>query len=409
MKAKKIIIIVLTLIAIAAYFLFFTSDKNNTVVVSTSPAKIGSISKVVTATGTIEPTQQVEVGTQVSGEVKKIYVDYNSQVKQGQIIAEIDKTNLRATVAEAQTSYERALNELDYIKKNYERQKTLYNDKLISDADFEEISYKYNNAKSSLTQAKASLDKAKTNLSYADIYSPVDGVVLSKSIEEGQTVAASFNTPTLFTIAQDLTKMQVEADVDEADIGQIKEGQRVTFTVDAFQEDVFNGKVTQVRLDPTVTSNVVTYTVIIEADNSKLKLMPGLTATVTIYTLEIADALTIPEGALNYEISPDLLRKYAEQNEQALTQDIPTRKPDSVRPQKRDRQEKQGDFVWVLSNKKLERRPVTKGANDEINYQILSGLSENDSVVTNMKTVTKKEEANTQSPFMQGPPGGKRR
>ena len=161
MKAKKIIIIVLTLIAIAAYFLFFTSDKNNTVVVSTSPAKIGSISKVVTATGTIEPTQQVEVGTQVSGEVKKIYVDYNSQVKQGQIIAEIDKTNLRATVAEAQTSYERALNELDYIKKNYERQKTLYNDKLISDADFEEISYKYTMPKSFNEQSKSKLDKAK--------------------------------------------------------------------------------------------------------------------------------------------------------------------------------------------------------------------------------------------------------
>ena len=411
MKAKKIIIIVIALIAIATaiYFLFFATDNNNKVIVTTSTAKIGNIAKVVTATGTIEPTQQVEVGTQVSGEVKKIYVDYNSQVKQGHIIAEIDKTNLRATVAEAQTTYERALNELDYIKKNYERQKTLYNEKLISDADFEAITYQYNNAKSSLTQAKASLDKAKTNLSYADIYSPVDGVVLSKSIEEGQTVAASFNTPTLFTIAQDLTKMQVEADVDEADIGQIKEGQRVTFTVDAFQDDIFNGKVTQVRLDPTVTSNVVTYTVIIEADNSKLKLMPGLTATVTIYTKEIANVLTIPEGALNYEISHDLLQKYAEQNGQTFTQENSTRKPDSTGPQKIRRQEKQGDYVWVLSNKKIKRQPVIKGASDEIHYQILSGLSENDSVVTNIKTITKKEAANTQSPFMQGPPGSKRR
>ncbi len=406
MKAKKIIIIVIALIAIATaiYFLFFATDNNNKVIVTTSTAKIGNIAKVVTATGTIEPTQQVEVGTQVSGEVKKVYVDYNSQVKQGQIIAEIDKTNLRATVAESQTTYERALNELDYIKKNYERQKTLYNEKLISDADFEAISYQYNNAKSSLTQAKASLDKAKTNLSYADIYSPVDGVVLSKSIEEGQTVAASFNTPTLFTIAQDLTKMQVEAEVDEADIGKIKEGQRVTFTVDAFQDDIFNGKVTQVRLDPTVTSNVVTYTVIIEADNSKLKLMPGLTATVTIYTKEITNVLTIPEGALNYEISHDLLQKYAEQNGQTFTQYNPMAKPDSSHQQKIHRKEKQGDYVWVLSNKKLERRPVIKGVNDEINYQILSGLSENDSIVTIVKQSSSKDITKAKSPFMQSGP-----
>ena len=404
MKAKKIIIIVVALIAIATaiYFLFFATDKINTIVVTTSPAKIGTIAKVVTATGTIEPTQQVEIGTQVSGEVKKVYVDYNSQVKQGQIIAELDKTNLRATLAESQTSYERALNELEYIKKNYERQKALYDDKLISEAEYEEISYKYNNAKCSLTQAKASLDKAKTNLSYADIYSPVDGVVLSKSIEEGQTVAASFNTPTLFTIAQDLTKMQVEADIDEADIGQIKEGQRVTFTVDAFQDDIFNGKVTQVRLDPTITSNVVTYTVIIEAYNSKLKLMPGLTATVTIYTLEIADVLTVPEGALNYEITPDLLKKYAEQNNQAPSFGPSFDKNKSG--EKREKKEKASDFVWVISNKKIERRPVTKGVNDEINYQILSGINKNDSIVTLVKTATNKEVQNAKSPFMQSGP-----
>ena len=414
MKKLKFILILLLLAAagVAAYFLFFSESKNSVVVVSAQPAKMGSIANVVTATGTIEPIQQVEVGTQVSGEVKKVYVDYNSQVKAGQLIAELDKTNLKVSVSEAQISYEKALNELNYIKKNYERQKSLYADKLISEADFDEISYKYNNAKSSLTQSKASLDKAKTNLGYADIYSPVDGVVLSKSIEEGQTVAASFNTPTLFTIAQDLTKMQVEADIDEADIGQIKVGQRVTFTVDAFQNDVFNGKVVQVRLDPKVTSNVVTYTVIIEADNPDLKLMPGLTATVSIYTLEISNVLTIPESALNYKIDFELLEKYYAQN--GVKMERPEMPKDSASFKKRSKGEKpdkRGNFVWVISDKKLERKPVTIGESDEINYQVISGLSENDSVVTSLKSVTKKDLTQAKSPFMQQRPnrgGGNR-
>ena len=414
MKKLKLILILLLLAAVgvAVYFIFFSENKNSVVVVSAQPATMGSIANVVTATGTIEPIQQVEVGTQVSGEVKKVYVDYNSQVKAGQLIAELDKTNLKVSVSEAQISYEKALNELNYIKKNYERQKSLYADKLISEADFDEISYKYNNAKSSLTQSKASLDKAKTNLGYADIYSPVDGVVLSKSIEEGQTVAASFNTPTLFTIAQDLTKMQVEADIDEADIGQIKVGQRVTFTVDAFQNDVFNGKVVQVRLDPKVTSNVVTYTVIIEADNPDLKLMPGLTATVSIYTLEISNVHTIPESALNYKIDFELLEKYYAQN--GVKMERPEMPKDSASFKKRSKGEKpdkRGNFVWVISNKKLERKPVTIGESDEINYQVVSGLSENDSVVTSLKSVTKKDLAQAKSPFMQQRPnrgGGNR-
>ena len=414
MKKLKLILILLLLAAVgvAVYFIFFSGNKNSVVVVSAQPATMGSIANVVTATGTIEPIQQVEVGTQVSGEVKKVYVDYNSQVKAGQLIAELDKTNLKVSVSEAQISYEKALNELNYIKKNYERQKSLYADKLISEADFDEISYKYNNAKSSLTQSKARLDKAKTNLGYADIYSPVDGVVLSKSIEEGQTVAASFNTPTLFTIAQDLTKMQVEADIDEADIGQIKVGQRVTFTVDAFQNDVFNGKVVQVRLDPKVTSNVVTYTVIIEADNPDLKLMPGLTATVSIYTLEISNVLTIPESALNYRIDFELLEKYYAQN--GMKMERPEMPKDSASFKKRSKGEKpdkRGNFVWVISDKKLERKPVTIGESDEINYQVISGLSENDSVVTSLKSVTKKDLAQAKSPFMQQRPnrgGGNR-
>ncbi len=404
-KTIIIIIAVLACIGVGAYFYFFSGDKNNVVVVSTQPVTMGSIANVVTATGTIEPIQQVEVGTQVSGEVKKVYVDYNSEVKAGQLIAELDKTNLKASVEESKTSYERALNELNYIKKTYERQQALYADHLISEAEYDEVVYKYNNAKASLTQAKASLDKAKTNLSYADIFSPVDGVVLSKSIEEGQTVAASFSTPTLFTIAQDLTKMQVEADIDEADIGQIKIGQKVTFTVDAFPNDIFDGKVTQVRLDPTVTSNVVTYTVIIEANNPDLKLMPGLTATVSIYTLEINNVLTIPEGALNYEISFDLLKKYYEQQGEQMKK---TAGADSLKAKNGVTRQEKGDFVWVKSGKKIERKPITIGASDEINYQIVSGLTEQDTVVTFVKSVSKKEANKTKSPFMQQRPGGNR-
>ncbi len=402
MKKGKLILIIGVLLAlgVAAYFFFFSKGKKEMIVVTADVVKKGSIANVVTATGTIEPIQQVEVGTQVSGEVKKVYVDYNSQVKAGQLIAELDKTNLRASVEEAQTSYERALNELNYNKKNYERQKALFDDQLISQAEFDEIVYRYTAAKCSLTQAKASLDKAKTNLSYADIYSPVDGVVLSKSIEEGQTVAASFSTPTLFTIAQDLTRMQVEADIDEADIGQIKEGQRVTFTVDAFQNDVFDGKITQVRLDPKVTSNVVTYTVIIEANNPDLKLMPGLTATVSIYTLEVNDVVTIPEGALNYELSFDLLKKYNEQNK------IKMEKPEhdgnvGEKTHREGRNGKKGNFVWVIVNKKIERKKVEIGNCDEIRCQIISGLSEGDSVLVSLRTASDKELVKAKSPFMQ--------
>lgn len=413
MKKGKLILILGIFLALgaAAYFFFFAKGKKETIVMTADVVKKGSIANIVTATGTIEPIQQVEVGTQVSGEVKKVYVDYNSQVKEGQLIAELDKTNLKASVEEAQTSYERALNELNYNKKNYERQKALFDDDLISQAEYDEVLYKYTNSKCSLTQAKASLDKAKTNLSYADIYSPVDGVVLSKSIEEGQTVAASFSTPTLFTIAQDLTKMQVEADIDEADIGQIKEGQRVSFTVDAYQNDVFDGKITQVRLDPKVTSNVVTYTVIIEANNPDLKLMPGLTATVSIYTLEINDVLTVPDGAVNYELPFDLLRKYNEQN------NIKMEKPERQNHEgnfegkaPRDgKKGRKGDFVWVVVDKKIERRKVEIGNRDEISCQIVSGLSEGDSVLVSLKTASDKDMPKGKSPFMQQGSRQKRR
>ena len=289
MKTKKNVIIgsiLLVILALVAYK-FIKGEDVVVMEVKTVNAKKANVTTLVTATGTMEPITQVEVGTQVSGVVEKIYVDYNSEVKEGQLIAELDKTNLKAALIQSQAAYDNALSQKRYTETIFERQKKLYENQVISKSDYDEALYSYETAKGTVTQRLSDLQAAKTNLGYANIYSPIDGVVLSRDIDEGQTVAASYSTPTLFTIAQDLKEMQVEADVDEADIGNVKEGQRVTFTVDAYVGETFEGEVTQVRLDPTITSNVVTYTVVIRADNPDLKLKPGLTATISIYTLEL--------------------------------------------------------------------------------------------------------------------------
>ncbi|WP_446051763.1 efflux RND transporter periplasmic adaptor subunit, partial [Zobellia laminariae] len=306
MKNKRNIIIggiAIVILAIVAYS-FINGGDEVIIEAKTIAAKKGDVTTMVTATGTIEPITQVEVGTQVSGVVEKIYVDYNSTVTEGQLIAELDKTNLKASKTQAQAAYDNAVSQRDYMKTIYDRQKTLYDNQVISKSDFDDAVYNYQTAKGTVIQRFSDLQEAKTNLGYANIYSPIDGVVLSRDIDEGQTVAASYSTPTLFTIAQDLKEMQVEADVDEADIGVVKEGQRVSFTVDAYQGKVFEGIVTQVRLDPTVTSNVVTYTVVIKADNPDLQLKPGLTATISIYTLELKDVLSVEAKAINFKPTP---------------------------------------------------------------------------------------------------------
>ncbi|MBQ7181275.1 MAG: efflux RND transporter periplasmic adaptor subunit [Bacteroidaceae bacterium] len=267
------------------------------------------ITTTVTATGTIEPVTSVDVGTQVSGIVSKLYVDYNSVVKAGDVIAELDRTNLMSELNSTQANLKSAQSELDYQKTNYERYKTLYDKGLISANDYEQARLSYLRAEQTVATQKEKVKKAKTNLGYATITSPIDGVVLSKEVEEGQTVASSFNTPTLFTIAQDLTDMRVIANVDEADIGEVKDGQRVSFTVDAFPNDTFQGVVTQVRQQAATESNVVTYEVVISARNDDLKLKPGLTANVTIYTLELKDVLAVPNKALRFNPSEAMLNK----------------------------------------------------------------------------------------------------
>ncbi|MCM4170759.1 efflux RND transporter periplasmic adaptor subunit [Arenibacter sp. TNZ] len=407
MKNKKLIIgsIVVVILAIIVYS-FAKNDNAVTIEAKTVIAKKANVTTMVTATGTIEPITQVEVGTQVSGVVEKIFVDYNSEVKEGQLLAELDKTNLLATLTQTQSTYDNAVNQRNYTKTIYDRQKILYDSQVISKSDFDDANYNYETAKGTVTQRLSDLQKAKTNLSYADIYSPIDGVVLSRAIDEGQTVAASFSTPTLFTIAKDLKEMQVEADVDEADIGQVKEGQRVSFTVDAYLGEEFDGVVTQVRLNPTVTSNVVTYTVVIKADNPDLKLKPGLTATISIYTLELKDVLTTEAKAINFKPTRPELTAYNEQQNITVQQT-------SERPTERSADEVNGNVVWVYgSNGEIKANKVTLGASDGVNVQILDGLSEGDKLVYSLEGVSKTEAktaAKSESPFMPQRPGGKKK
>lgn len=409
MKKKNLIISSIVLIALVFVgYRFIKKDKTVSLEANTVTAVKGSVTKMITATGTIQPITQVEVGTQVSGVVNKIYVDYNSNVKKGQLIAELDKTNLRATYTQTQASYNNAVSQLNYLKIIFDRQNELYENQVISKSEFEDAAFNYETAKGTVTQRLSDLQKAKTNLNYADIYAPIDGVVLSRTIDEGQTVAASFSTPTLFTIAQDLREMQVEAAVDEADIGGVKDGQRVSFTVDAYQGETFEGIVTQVRLNPTITSNVVTYTVVVKADNPDLKLKPGFTATISIYTLELKDVLTTEAKAINFK--PTRLQLDAYNKQQKLTVQRPEKKEQS---EKKEQVKSDGSVVW-LYNKTGEIKPVkvVLGASDGVNVQIVSGVSEGDQLVYSLKassTTEAKAEGTSESPFMPKRPGGNKK
>ena len=397
-KRKLIIASIATVVLAIVVYSFISSDDAIVIEAKTVVAKTANVTTTITATGTIEPITQVEVGTQVSGVVEKIYVDYNSVVKEGQLIAELDKTNLQATYTQNKAAYDNAVTQRNYLQTIYNRQKTLYDNQVISKSDYDDATYNLQTAKGTVTERLSDLQKAQTNLSYANIYSPIDGVVLSRAIDEGQTVAASFSTPTLFTIAQDLKEMQVEADVDEADIGGVKEGQRVEFTVDAYVGETFNGVVTQVRLDPTVTSNVVTYTVVIKAENEHLKLKPGLTATISIFTLELNDVLTTEAKAINFTPEKETLTAY----------NIQHNLPESTRSTN-----KTDKTLWVLANNgEIIPKTVTLGASDGVNVQILSGVTQDEKLVYSLKGVAKSEASasgTNESPFMPQRPGSKKK
>lgn len=371
--------------AVLAVVLFFVigakKKKNSDLQVITERCKTDSIEVAVTATGELQPVYKVDVGTQVSGIVQRLYVDFNSVVKKGQLLAELDKSNLNEQLSQAQTSVSNAQSNLTLAQQSYDRTKALYDNKAATLEAYEATTNQLTLAKNQLRTAKSDLSRAQTNLSYATIYSPIDGVVLDKAVEEGQTVASSFNTPTLFTIANDLTQMQVEAKVDEADIGEVKAGQPVSFTVDAFPDDVFSGSVKEVRLNPEVTSNVVTYTVIINAPNPEQKLYPGMTANVTITTKKEV-GLTIPVQAFFVNLSDDYQKQL---EKKGFTFN-------SMFKSREDRTEGLKDItkkaVWIKSgDKSFVQKQVTVGTDDRVKA-IVSGMDEGQEVLTMISEVS---------------------
>jgi HlyD family secretion protein len=309
MKTKIIIIVVVIVAAaVGAYFLFAKKAESKIEYRSAKVEK-GDIEILVTATGSLSADTTVQVGTQVSGTISKILVDFNSVVRKGQVIAIIDTTFLAAAVVDAQASLFKASVSVDLTKRNYDRTKELFDQKVMAQADYDQAYSDWQTAVANSRSAKASLDRAKINLKYATIVAPVSGVVVSRAVDVGQTMAASFSTPTLFSIANDLTKMQVQASIDEADIGKIQNGQQVTFTVDAYENLSFIGKVSQIRLQPTITQNVVKYTVIINVPNPDLKLLPGMTANITVHVQQVTDVLKVPASALRYNPSQEVVDK----------------------------------------------------------------------------------------------------
>ena len=384
MKNKKVWIGVGAVVLVAlVIWLLSGGKKEQTVEFETAKVEKQNISTSITATGTIEPVTSVTVGTQVSGIVSKLYVDYNSVVKRGQVIAELDKTNLISELNRAKADLTSAQSTLNYETANFNRYQTLFDKGLVSANDYESARLSFDKARQTVASSRESVQKAQTNLGYATITSPIDGVVLSKSVEEGQTVAASFNTPELFTIAQDLTDMRVIADIDEADIGGVLEGQRVTFTVDAFPEDKFEGKVTQVRQQATTSSNVVTYEVVISAPNKDLKLKPGLTANVTIYTLEKNDVLAAPAKALRFVPNEALLTKGQQ------IEDVEAKAK-----------------VWTLEGNTFKAHAVETGTTNGMLTEIVSGISAGTDVLVDFKlSGGEMEQAGqqAQNPFMPRP------
>jgi len=409
MKKKTIIFtatVVVVGLAAAAYIMRPKTVDASKINVETAKASTGTISEVVEATGTLEAITTVEVGTQVSGIIDKIFVDFNTYVTKGQLLATIDTTNLAAQLEQSKATLDNAKAELDYQQATYDRMEPLNEKKLISQTDYDQTVYNLNKAKASYNSALASHKKNQINLDYALIYSPINGIVLNRAVEQGQTVAASFNTPTLFTIANDLTQMRVEANVDEADMGQVKEGQRVEFIVDAYPDEKFAGTVTQVRLEPTVTNNVVTYTIIVDAPNPDYKLMPGMTATIEIYVLEKKDILVVPSKALRFTPDMTLMASYMGTPPQPGSGDKMPEMPAGAQPGENNGQPDMGKVVWVKKDSVIHPQPIKVGLDDDIHVEILGGLKQGEEVVLSMEQATKTVEKRAASnPFMPGPPG----
>jgi HlyD family secretion protein len=446
MKKRTIYIIVAILVIVGSVFIIKSLKKEKEIIeLETDEVIRGNINNIITATGTLQALETVEVGTQVSGVIKKINVDYNSLVKKGQLLARLDETPLVATLEQSKASVDNAQAEVNYQKSMYDRNKVLIDKKLIAQSDFDLVVYNYEKALASLKNAQSVYEKNKINLAYASIYSPIDGIILERTVDEGQTVAASFNTPTLFKIANDLTQMQVEANVDEADIGRVKEGQRVEFNVDAYPELKFEGKVTQIRLQPVESSNVITYIVIIDAPNPEKKLMPGMTANVSFFVTERKNIVMLPAKAVNLIQNESLWKEY-----QAVHPEIKVELASGMSPVKNaqhkpglqgsslGRKESNGSqqesgfpgrqsdsfsdtsgegsslkMVWIKVGDTIRQQPVKVGVTDESYYEVLHGIDEGEEVVIRLGYPTgyinmKQFDTQQRSPFMPRRPGSSR-
>lgn len=390
MKTKTKIFIAIGVIALITISIWLIwGNKSEQSVVSTVAVEKGDIATIVTSTGTIQPVDTVAVGTQVSGIIQSIYTDFNAEVKEGQLLAELDPTLMQATVNQIKANLAQATSTLNYQTANFKRQKELYEVGAISKADYDLAVNSYETAAANVKSIEAQLTSAQQNLVFTKIYSPIDGVVLNRNVSVGQTVAASFNTPTFFSLAKDITKMQVQAMVDEADIGEIKAGERVTFTVDAYVNQLFEGSVSEVRLQPTTSSNVVTYATIINTSNDDMKLKPGMTATVTIYTQEAKNVLLLPSTALKFSPDPN-----------QVAPPYTLQSANSIKPNEGEA------IVWILKGQQITPRVVKTGMSNNTHTEIKSGLNENEQVVTALEKTKGSSEVQGEgaSPFMPTPP-----
>jgi HlyD family secretion protein len=450
MKRKSILIAVavLAVSVVAALAIHGCGSKQVQTAYDLIKVTTGDIRVSVTATGTLQAIKTVSVGTQVSGKILKIYADFNDKVKSGELLAELDRVPLETALTKAQAALDEAKSVMTFQTSNFNRIKALYEKKLISESAFDEAKYNFERAGISLQTARINHDQARVDLGYAFIYSPIDGVVLDRAVSEGQTVAANFNTPTLFAIANDLTQMQVEASIDEADIGQVKTGQQVTFTVDAFPDESFAGEITQVRLKPVTISNVVTYTVIVKAPNPELKLMPGMTASIEIFTGEAEDVLTIPAQALQFTPDSSLIVNSDGESPPSDPPDGPGETKTSTSGQsttgelagaailsmnKPDKAYSADDMttsanaiiqlgdethsgsegrVWVKSGNRIAPRRIVTGLSDDVKVEVIAGLQEGETVMVASGQAAavvpeKKTGEGQSSPFMPKPPSGK--
>ncbi|MCP1300365.1 efflux RND transporter periplasmic adaptor subunit [Chryseobacterium sp. S0630] len=387
------------IIVIGAVWFFFIREKEIKIQLETVKPEMGEISNSITATGTIQPVDTVAVGTQVSGIIKNIYVDFNSTVKKGQLLATLDPDLLQFQSEQIKANLQNAKSNLAYNEININRQSQLYKVGAISKADYDVATNQYNAAKAQVGSVNAQLSTANKNLSLTNIYSPIDGTVLNRNVSEGQTVASSFSTPTLFSIAKDLTKMRVRASVDEADIGNVKVGQKATFTVDAFPDETFDGEVSEVRLHPTVSSNVVNYTTIINADNSSLKLKPGMTANITIYTQVLDNIMKIPVAATSFRPDSLVIKKY--KVNAPFANGKKHEKGQWKNPNK-GTENKNEAAVWVITkDSTISRKKIKTGMDNDTEIQVISGLNKNDNIITGYKVLSKKSSGGqAKSPFM---------